>query len=198
MNILYISSMFPIEGGTIYTDLAEAVNAKGHNITVAATMDWGAKNSGMLRERDMDILRIKTLPMYNVGFIKKGIAFITLSYYFKKAIKKHLKNMRYDLILFESPPVTIWSVIRYAMRLFKCPSYLMMKDIFPMNAVDLKIMIKNSPPYLYFKYCEKKLYNTATMIGCMSQANVEYIHKHSRINNNKLTVFPNAKKISAL
>jgi aspartate 1-decarboxylase len=54
----------------------------------------------------------------------------------------------------------------------------MLKDIFPQNAVDLG-MIKTtgikSLLYKYFRRKEKGLYFISDRIGCMSQANVDYV-----------------------
>ena len=58
----------------------------------------------------------------------------------------------------------------------------MLKDIFPHNAVDLGMIQKTgikSIIYKYFRNVEKKLYKISDYIGCMSQANVDYVLKHN-------------------
>ena len=68
----------------------------------------------------------------------------------------------------------------------------MMKDIFPQNGVDIGLYSKSSLIYKYFRKKEKKLYKTATKIGCMSKGNVEYLLKHNDfLSKDKLEVFPN-------
>ncbi len=200
MKVLYISTMFPSQSDTIYTDLAESLRDAGHEVTVVATCDWSSNSQeGIGEERGMTFLRVKTLPMYNVNFIKKGISFITLEYYFNRAIGKYLREKEFSFILFESPPVTISGTIRYAKSLFNCPTYLMLKDIFPQNAVDLKIIKKRSLPYMFFKYQENKLYKVANVIGCMSEGNKRYILDHHQwLNHNQVEVFPNTKRIRGI
>ena len=72
----------------------------------------------------------------------------------------------------------------------------MLKDIFPQNAVDLGMMRKRglkAPIYWYFRRMERRLYGISDQIGCMSQANVEYIKRHEpQIPAEKLHVCPNA------
>jgi glycosyltransferase involved in cell wall biosynthesis len=72
----------------------------------------------------------------------------------------------------------------------------MLKDIFPQNAVDLKMLSKRGIKgiiYLYFRLMEKKLYSVSNKIGCLSQANVDYIASNNKdINPDKLLVFPNS------
>ena len=72
MNILYISIAFPREneGSNIYTDLAEEI-AKKNNITVLAT-DGTIKQTQINKERNFNVLRVKTGSIFNVGMIKKA------------------------------------------------------------------------------------------------------------------------------
>lgn len=196
MNILYISISFPKEneGNNLYTDLAEEISKK-HKITVVATEE--KKNSLETRlqeERGMEVLRVKVGNMFNVSLKEKAISYITLPIIVNKAIKKYLKESKYDMVLYTAPPVTIEKIIKYAKHRFKCISYLMQKDIFPQNAVDIGIMKKNSIVYCYFKTKEKKLYKISDRIGCMSEKNMQYIIENNKgIKNlkNKVEIFPN-------
>ncbi|MBD8957941.1 MAG: glycosyltransferase WbuB, partial [Holdemanella biformis] len=55
-------------------------------------------------------------------------------------------------------------------------------DIFPQNAVDLGMMSENGLKgllYKYFRKKEKELYKVSDYIGCMSQANVDYVISHN-------------------
>lgn len=200
MKILYISMVFPKseENSTIYTDLAESLAKRGHLVTVIAAEE--RKNyhkSGFSKERGCEVLRVKVGNMYNVNFVEKGISIITMPYFIREAIKGKLQHKKFDLILFEAPPATLAKVIMFAKRKFHAPAFLMMKDIFPQNAIDIGIL-KKGMIYYYFRLKEKKLYRTADMIGCMSEGNREYLACHNRIADSKLTIFPNTKRIHEL
>ena len=79
-------------------------------------------------------------------------------------------------------------------------TYLLLKDIFPQNAVDLGIMTKNGIRgliYRYFRSKEKKLYSLSDCIGCMSEANIKYVINHNpEINPTKVELCPNAVEVS--
>ena len=200
MNVLYIASTYPTpeEGSSLYTDLAEQLKEKNHNVVVVVAEEKKKINKTQIKnERNIEVLRVKTGNLYNVSLIEKAISFITLQHKLKKAINKYLKNEKFDLILFMAPPVTICSVIKYAMNKFNANSYLMQKDIFPQNALDLKILSKINPIYWYFRYKEKILYKIATKIGCMSKGNIEYLKQHNtEISDSKLELFPNTIKLN--
>ena len=201
MNILYVASIFPTEqeGGNLYTDLAKELSIK-HKVTVlVAEGKSKIENTQLKKEMGIDVLRVKIGNMYGVSFIEKGISIITMQGKMKKAIKKYLNNEEYDLILFMAPPVTFESVIKYAMKKYKAKSYLMQKDIFPQNSIDIGIMSKKNPMYYYFRHKEKKMYKTASMIGCMSEGNIKYILEHNKyLNKEELELFPNTIKVKKI
>ncbi len=200
MRVLYIATSFPEpnKGATIYTDLAEALHESGHEITVAVSEQ--ARNlskTQMKKERGFDVLRVVTGNYYDVGLIEKGITTLRIPTLMKKGISQYLCNRKFDFILYEAPPVTNASLVSWAKKKFQCSSYLMLKDIFPQNAADIGIMKKSSPVFKFFKHKEKKLYESADIIGCMSKANKEYIVNHNPwLNENKIELFPNTKKIT--
>lgn len=194
MKVLFISISFPKEneGNNIYTDLAEELSKK-HNLTVlVAEQSNNIQKTLFTKERGFEVLRVKTGNMFNVNLIEKAISYITMQSKLKKAIKKYLNKREYDMILFMAPPVTIGSVVKYAMKKYNAFSYLMQKDIFPQNSLDLEILSKNHPAYYYFKYKEKNMYKNATKIGCMSEGNIEYLlEQNNYLNKDKLEMFPN-------
>ena len=75
-------------------------------------------------------------------------------------------------------------------------TYLLLKDIFPQNAVDLGMMSKSGVKgvlYRYFRKKEKKLYAMSDHIGCMSPANLQYILRHNPdIKPEKVEIAPNS------
>lgn len=199
MNILYIATSFPKidKGSTIYTDLAEELANRGNNLTVVVAEERrNSKKICFYKERGCQVLRVPIGNIYNVGFIEKGISLLTMEYFIKFAIKKYLKNSKFDLILYESPPVTNCGIVKYAKRKFSAVTYLMLKDIFPQNAVDIGIMKKESIMFRLFKNKEKALYLISDYIGCMSEGNKQYILKNNKyIDERKVQIFRNTKKI---
>lgn len=200
MKILYISTSFPRleESSTIYTDLAETLHDRGHDLLVVAAEEKRSLNKTRISlERGFPVLRVRIGNLFTVNLVEKGITIVTLQKSLKSAIQKHLKKNSFDFILFESPPVTTAGVVKWAMNYFNCPSYLMLKDIFPQNGVDIGIIRSGGIIHHYFKMKEKQLYQTATVIGCMSDANKKYIIKHNPwIEKEKVEIFPNTKRIS--
>jgi glycosyltransferase involved in cell wall biosynthesis len=71
-------------------------------------------------------------------------------------------------------------------------TYLILRDIFPQNAVDLGLMNKKGLIHYFFRKKEKKLYALSDFIGCMSQGNISYIKEHNPgLDLEKLHLLPN-------
>ena len=200
MKLLYIATSFPEphKGATIYTDLAEALYEAGHKITVAVSEQPKNLSQTILKkERGFDVLRIVTGNYYDVSLIEKGITTLMIPIKMRQGISNYLGNEEFDFVLYEAPPVTNAKLVSWAKKKFKCPSYLMLKDIFPQNAVDIGMIKKNGLLYKFFLRKEKQLYDSASVIGCMSEANKKYILEHNAfINPNKVELFPNTKKLT--
>ncbi len=203
MNILYIAASFPKEGtgATIYTDLAEELHLRGHNITVAVSeQKRNQSRTSLGTERGFRVLRAVVGDYYDVGFIKKGLVQLMLPFIMKREIKKHLKNENFDIVLFESPPVTNAGVVKWAKKQFNAKTYLMLKDIFPQNGRDIGILgsgFVGNILFEYFRRKEKSLYEIADTIGCMSPKNKDYVlAKNPQISADKVEIFPNAKRIT--
>ena len=197
MNILYLSAIpFKIEKNpSIYTDLIQELTIFGDKVTVAS-IDSSLKPFQIKRtvEKNIDLIYIGSFQLYNVNILKKGLAIITLPFFMKRAIKK-LDISKFDLILYETPPITWAGIVNQIKKKNKIKSFLMLKDIFPQNAVDIGLMKKDSLIFNYFKRKEELLYEVSDYIGCMSKGNIEYIIKNnSKIPKEKLYYFPNTKK----
>ncbi len=101
--------------------------------------------------------------------------------------------------MYTTPPITFAGVISYIKKRDHAKTYLLLKDIFPQNAVDIGMMTKTGPKSVIYKLFRKKeenLYRISDKIGCMSQANVDYVLKHNPfVNPENVHVCPNAIEV---
>lgn len=202
MNVLFLTLAYP-EGQderNIYTDLMQEFYLNGDKVYVVCQRERRlGKPTGLKQENNINVLRVKTGNVTKTNLIEKGISTILLQKHFIKAIKKFLCDVKFDLILYSTPPITFERVVKYVKDRDSCKSYLLLKDIFPQNAVDLGMLKENSLIWRYFRAKEKQLYKISDHIGCMSPANVRYILKHNpEIERNKVEECPNCIKPSPL
>jgi len=196
-RVLFLALGFPnvSKANNLYTDLMQEFVLRGHDVLVVAPQGNQA-NEGIVLEGTVKVLRVKTLPLFNVGTIKKGIANVLLPFQYKRAIKKHCQNMDFDLIVLPTPPITLLSVASWLKKKCSAKVYLILRDIFPQNAVDLGMMGKHGLLHKFFRKQEKELYRLSDTIGCMSQANVDYVKRHNpELDHAKLHMLPNWERL---
>src|SRR5699024_1216090 len=141
-------------------------------------------------------LKVRIGNITKTNTIEKGISTIRVEKKFLSAIKKYIKEVKFDLILYSTPPITFEKVIKYVKNRDNAKAYLLLKDIFPQNAVDLKMISEKGLIYKYFRNKEKKLYRISDYIGCMSKANINHVLKHNpEVSSNKIEVNPNTLEI---
>ncbi|WP_075317123.1 glycosyltransferase family 4 protein [Bacteroides togonis] len=201
MNVIFltVSRMNDIRSRGIYTDLMRKFRDEGHHVYIVAPVERRYKQPTSLKEEDgISILQVKTLNIQKTNVIEKGLGILLLEEQFKRTINKFFKDISFDLILYSTPPITLNKVITFLKR--KNPlsvSYLLLKDIFPQNAVDLGMFSQNSLFYKIFRKKEVQLYRNSDFIGCMSPANVDFVLRHnSFLNRNKVEIAPNSLELS--
>ncbi|WP_342421225.1 glycosyltransferase family 4 protein [Paenibacillus sp. FSL E2-0178] len=153
------------------------------------------KQTELKNELGIQVLRVRTGNVTKTGLLEKGISTLLIERQFIKAVKEYFKNIRFDLIIYSTPPITFVKVVEFIKKRDGSKTYLLLKDIFPQNAVDLGIIKERSLIWQYFRKKERNLYALSDNIGCMSEANVDYVIKHnSEVDRNKVEVCPNSIK----
>lgn len=196
MNILFLtlSHINTIEERGIYTDLLRKFRDEGHEVTIVTPLERRlGVDTNMLEVDGVSILQVKTLNITKSHIVEKGIATLSIEYQYLRAIKKYLKDTQFDLVLYSTPPITFEKVINYIKKRDSAYAYLLLKDIFPQNAVDMKMMKKGGLLHRFFERKEKRLYSISDTIGCMSPANVDFIVKNNpEIDKSIVVVNPNS------
>lgn len=178
MRVLFLMFAFPDmnKSFNMYTTLVEEFVCNGHDVVVLAP---GSGSTRIYLEGKIPVLRVKTLPIKNVPNYLKGISNLLLPYQFERALKRFYKEKVFDLIITPTPPITLVDLAAKLKKKFRAKSYLILRDIFPQNAVDLGFIKKEGLLHRFFRNKENKLYREADYIGCMSPGNIEYILRHN-------------------
>lgn len=200
MNILFLtmSNIKSLSDRGIYEDLMRVFIREGHSVFVVSPAEKrdGQETSIVEKGEHYSLLKVRTGNLQKTSFIKKGIATLKVPNQFTKAIKKHFQGKKFSLILYSTPPITLVNTIKYFKKRDNATTFLLLKDIFPQNAIDIGILHKNRVKgfiYKFFRKKEKKLYTISDHIGCMSKANIDYIAKNNpEVDRNKLTIVPNS------
>lgn len=205
MNILFLtmtSGFEHIESRGIYTDLIRKFCEEGHEVYIIHPNERRqGKDTSVVTKGKIHCLGVKTLNVTKTNVVEKGIGQLMLESQFKRALKKYFGGVIFDVILYSTPPITFNDVIKYAKKASggKAMTYLLLKDIFPQNAVDMGMLSKKgvkSVLYRMFRKKEEELYRISDFIGCMSPANVDYVIEHNpMVSNRKVEIAPNSLEL---
>lgn len=180
----------------LYSDLLRVFIAHGDEIFVISPMERHTDmKERVIKETGCTLLKLRIGNMQKTNVVEKGISTLTIDRIFIRGIKKYFYDIRFDLVLYTTPPITFCKAVEYVRKRDGAKTYLLLKDIFPQNAVDMGLMSKNGIKgllYQYFRNKERHLYNISDTIGCMSSANVDYVIRNNPdINPKKVEICPN-------
>ncbi|ADQ79106.1 glycosyl transferase group 1 [Paludibacter propionicigenes WB4] len=192
MNVLFLTIALPDlnNSSNMYGDLIQEYIKQGHKVyTVAPT---AKEKTHISVENKVEVLRVKTLTLFGVGNVKKGIAYQMLIPQYLLAIKKYFSNIHVDLIICHTPPLEFALIMQVLKKKFKCSFYLLLRDYIWQDAVGLGIIKEKGIICRYYRYLEKKMYQLADGIGCMSQGNIEFVkYYYPDLNAAKLHILDN-------
>ncbi|MCI9127070.1 MAG: glycosyltransferase family 4 protein [Eubacterium sp.] len=201
MNILFLTlcDITSIQEKNIYTDLLRVFLKAGHEVYIISPNEKQDKGDlYTICEDNCVIIKVYTGSIQKTNYIKKGINTIRLESLILRVAKKYFFNIPLDLILYSTPPITLYKVIAYLKSKNNAKTYLLLKDIFPQNAVDLNLLHARGILYTYFRKKEIQMYQISDYIGCMSKRNVEYILEHnSYLNPDIVFQSPNCIEITS-
>lgn len=194
MNVLFLMLNYPFEHDRehMYKDLSRKFAKEGHNVYVAALLEnkYG-KETFLESDDNHQILWIKAGNYFGVNKIVKGITALLLPQYFNANIKKFFKGVSFDLVIYPTPAITLYYTVKLIKRNNPRAKYLLIvKDIFPQNALDISLL-KKGIFYNLFRNIERKIYQISNYLGCMSIKNIEFIADNNNVPRNKFFILEN-------
>ncbi len=201
MRICFLTQYYPISDSarSLYSDLMDEISSFGHEITVFRSEEQKALGYPAVSWRkNVKVVSVPTGRVTKTNIITKALNILLTEPRYLAAMKKHYGDNHPDMVIITTPPITFCSAASYFAKKGSI-IYLLLKDIFPQNAVDLGMMKKKGLIYSFFRTKEKTLYKNSDVIGCMSEANKRYLLHHNPFLKKKIIeINPNSIKPSFL
>jgi len=198
MNILFMSlnRYDDVNEQDIYLDLLREFIKHGDFVYIISTIEKkDKKDTKINKSNHCTIVYVETGRIQKTNVIEKGVNTILLEKRLKKSIIEFFNHIKFDLIIYPTPPITFVGAVEYIKKRDNAKTFLLLKDIFPQNAIDISLISKTGVKgviYRYFCEMEKELYAVSDRIGCMSHANIKYLlDNYSEIQKEKLVLCPN-------
>ena len=195
MRIALIADAYPplrSSGAVQLRDLSQEFVRQGHDITVIVpthliSTPWVLENL-----EGVQVLRVKAMQTRDTPYVKRTLAELALSSFVRKGVEQSpLRDTKWDAVVWYSPTIFFGRAAAWLKKRSACPSYLIIRDIFPEWAVDLGLMSRGGLVHRFFKYFERVQYEAADTIGVQSPAGLPYFSEWKQQPGRRLEVLQN-------
>lgn len=202
MNVLFftIDNVISFQTRSIYMDLVNKFINEGHYVTVISVCEKRNHDSDLPRRitaEGGEIIKVFSPNITKVSnYLLKGLSLVCLYYLYKNAARKAIKEHHYDLIVYGSPPVTVYGAIEVVKKKTNAYCYLLLKDIWPYDLMFGGVLSTKGwkgAAFNILRGMARKLYRVSDTIGCMSPANITFLSDHEpNLDRNKIEENPNS------
>ena len=123
------------------------------------------------------LIYIHTFKTKDVGYLRRTIAEYLSPYILYMRLKSSsIIEENFDGIIWYSPTIFFGPLISRLKAVYRCPAYLVLRDMFPDWSVDIGLM-KKRLPYYFLKFIEINQYRVANIIGIQAPGNFNYFDR---------------------
>jgi O26-antigen biosynthesis N-acetyl-L-fucosamine transferase len=193
MRILLVVVYYPpstTSAAKLMHDLALEYVRQGHQVIVVTPSDLVQGAMRITEEDSVTVVRVKTGDLKQANKALRCWRESRLSARMWRSVRKFFQGNPCELIVFYSPTIFFGDLVRQLKSLWNCPSYLILRDIFPKWAVDAGVLRKGML-YRYLRRKELAQYSVADVIGVEAFGNLPYFNRELPGNNYRLEVLYN-------
>lgn len=197
-RLALIADTFPPlrnSGAIQLRDLSREFVRQGHQLTVMLPgSELGPNDRQPWRLEEFDgaqVLRLHAPKTKDIGYARRTLAELAMPYFMLRSLRASpLAQQRWDGVIWYSPSIFHGPLVKALKRASGCPSYLIIRDIFPEWAVDMELM-KRGLAYRFFRSVADFQYSVADVIGVQTAGNLPYFDSWRRSPGRTLEVLPN-------
>jgi len=160
-------------GAKMFHELALELITNGHKVTVITPAVGQAQKFVEESIDDVKVWRFRSGPIKDVSKITRALNETLLSFRAWRAIKHKVECESFDGVIYYSPSIFFGGLVAKIKKHCMCPSYLILRDLFPQWVVDAGMLKAGSLIERYFRFFEHYSYRQADTIGLMSKKNIE-------------------------
>src|SRR5687767_5994090 len=173
------------------SDLAQELRAQGHKPVVIVPSQDITRAWDLQDDQGVRVLRVRAPATKDIGYVRRTLAELRLPFVMWRGFSASpLASIQWEGVVWYSPTIFFGPLVKRIKRSFHCPSYLILRDLFPDWAVDAGVM-KRGPAYQFFKLVERYQYSVADTIGVQTPANLKYLRHWANSAGRRLEVLHN-------
>jgi glycosyltransferase involved in cell wall biosynthesis len=171
-------------------DMAMELRRQNHEVVVLTPSDRISRTVEINPEQGVRVVRVRTGKIKGASRVLRALEEARLSSLVWSRANRFLQENPADLIVFYSPTIFWGALVRRLKSIWKCPAYLILRDIFPSWAADAGLLSKG---LVYQFFCKKEMeqYEVADRIAVQSPANLQYFAREFPSSRYRLEVLYN-------
>jgi glycosyltransferase involved in cell wall biosynthesis len=194
MRIVLIADVFPplrSSGAVQLRDLSREFARLGNDVTVMVASPELTVAWQLDRIDDIRILRLRTPKTKDRNYVQRTLGEFAMPFAMLRNLKvSPCANEAWDAVVWYSPTIFLGPLVKALKTRSRCPSYLIIRDIFPEWAVDMGLMGRGLP-YQFFRSVARYQYSVADVIGVQTPGNLSYFAKGTSKGKPRLEVLHN-------
>lgn len=171
-------------------DLGVEFRRQGDEVVVLTSDDAITNRFELSYEDELTIARVRTGQVKGAPHVIRAVREETISLRMWVAARQFLVARPCDLIVFYSPTIFFAALVRRLKRLWGCPAYLVLRDIFPKWALDAGL-IRKGVVFSFLHRRELQQYAAADIVGVQSPGNLDYFRDELPSRSYRLDVLHN-------
>jgi glycosyltransferase involved in cell wall biosynthesis len=155
-------------------DLARALTAQGHAVTVLAPAPGQAEACTREDDAGVEVLRLRAWPTKGLDWTRRTLTEFALPFLMWRALRATGRDgVGHDAVVWYSPSIFLTPLVARLKRASRAPAYLIIRDIFPEWAADMGL-IRRGPAFHLLKWIAACQFAAADVIGVQSPGNLPY------------------------
>ncbi len=194
MRIALIADTFPplrTSGAVQLRDLAREFARQGHDLCVLLPAPDQREPWLFDKFDGVQVLRLKAPRTKDIGYIRRTLAELVMPFSMLRNLRKSpLANEVWEGVVWYAPSIFHGPLVSALKKSSGCRSYLIIRDIFPEWAVDMRLMGRGLT-YRFFDMVARYQYSVADVIGVQTPGNQRYFSQWLAQPGRKLEVLQN-------
>ena len=194
MKLALVADAFPplrSSGAVQLRDLSREFERQGHQLTVLIQATNQAEPWKVEPNGNIDVIRLKSPKTKDVSYVRRTLSEFMMPFVMGRNFRKSpLGSRKFDGVIWYSPSIFLGPLVKRLRADSNCPSYLIIRDIFPEWAVDMGLMGRGLP-YRMLKAVADFQYSVADTIGVQTPGNLALLHSTSSAMSGRIEVLHN-------
>lgn len=194
MKLALVADAFPplrSSGAVQLRDLSREFERQGHQLTVLIPATDQAEPWKVEPNGNIDVIRLKSPKTKDVSYVRRTLSEFMMPFAMGRNFRKSpLGSRKFDGVIWYSPSIFLGPLVKRLRADSNCPSYLIIRDIFPEWAVDMGLMGRGLP-YRMLKAVADFQYSVADTIGVQTPGNLALLHSTSSAMSGRIEVLHN-------